>query len=73
MKSPNTTNGGASNFSFKSYNEDTKMFSFLKAAPHLKFSSTEIINNIANRLCVVPAHLIILIGFVCNEENANEN
>ena len=63
MKNPNTVNGGASNSSFKSHDKNTKLFWFLKAVPHLKFSSKEI-NNIANRLSIAPAHLSILIDFV---------
>ncbi|OFY84541.1 MAG: hypothetical protein A3F72_14140 [Bacteroidetes bacterium RIFCSPLOWO2_12_FULL_35_15] len=62
MKKP-TIEDGVSNFSFKSYNKNFKIFCFLKAVPHLSVSSTSIY-NIAVRLSIAPAHLSILIDFV---------
>lgn len=68
MKNPNTTNGGASNSSFKSQDKNTKIFWFLKVVHHFEFSPAGI-KNIAGRLSISPAHLSILIDFIRNRDN----
>jgi hypothetical protein len=52
--------------------KDTKILSFLRAVPHLEFTSTGI-NNIAKRFGVMPEHLFILIDFVRNGGVYNGN
>ena len=49
--------------SLTSQDKDKKILSFLKAVPHLEFTSTGI-NNIARRFSVTPEHLFVLIDLV---------
>lgn len=72
MKNPNTTNGGASNSSFKSQDKNAKIFWFLKAVPYIEITANGI-NSVSTRLGISPENLTILIAFVSEGGGYNGN